>query len=422
MSIEHSQKVPFRAAGYSWAIREPWPDPEGLRVVIRRLERLALLFVYVMPLLAQPAVPEGMKRVEFEGSPALLLRNNRIELTMLPKGGAFVHLTLRDDPTGMSPLWNPARMARETGKKPRPAGGGHFVCVDGFGEVSPEEKAAGLPGHGEAHREPWAITETEKKGGVLSVSFLAELPLAQERFRRTVRMVDGESVIYVESSLESLLSFDRPVFWAEHATIGSPFLEPGKTVVDMPAKQSKTRTHIDEGGPYPHRLKDFVEFTWPNAPGEKGETIDLRVAPLAPHSLDHTTSLMDPERPLVFVTALHTERQLLLGYVFKREEFPWLQCWDNYAPDGDMARGMEFSTQPFDVPRREVLDKGKLFGTSVFRWLPARSAIQSRFLFFYTKVPAGFTRVDDVVLREGKLLITDVTAGKTVHLAASRGL
>ncbi|MSV30662.1 MAG: hypothetical protein EXQ52_18240 [Bryobacterales bacterium] len=391
------------------------------------MKRLGLPFVgllLVSPALlsAQPAAPEGMTHVDFEGSPALLLRNDRIELTMLPKGGAFVNLTLRDDATRMSPLWNPARIARETGKKPRPAGGGHFVCVDGFGEVSPEEKAAGLPGHGEAHREPWAITESEKKGGTLSVSFLAELPLVQERFRRTVRMVDGESVVYVESSLESLLGFDRPVFWAEHATIGSPFLDPGKTVVDVSARQSKTRTHIDEEGPYPHRLKDFVEFTWPNAPGEDGKTIDLRVAPLQPNSLDHTTSLMDPERRLVFVTALHTERQLLLGYVFNREEFPWLQCWDNYAPDGDMARGLEFSTQPFDVPRREVLDKGKLFGTSVFRWLPARTTIQSRFLFFYTKVPAGFTRVDDVTLKDGKLLVTDSRAGKTVQLAASRGL
>ena len=46
-------------------------------------------------------------------------------------------------------------------------------------------------------------------------------------------MVDGENIVYVESRLENLLGFDRPVNWAEHATIGSPFLESGATVVDV---------------------------------------------------------------------------------------------------------------------------------------------------------------------------------------------
>ena len=44
-------------------------------------------------------------------------------------------------------------MAREAGEKNIfGSGAGHFVCVDGFGPVSAEEEAAGLPGHGEATR------------------------------------------------------------------------------------------------------------------------------------------------------------------------------------------------------------------------------------------------------------------------------
>ena len=46
------------------------------------------------------------------------------------------------------------RMARELGRPVKFDGGaGLFVCVDGFGPTSPEERAAGLPGHGEAHTE-----------------------------------------------------------------------------------------------------------------------------------------------------------------------------------------------------------------------------------------------------------------------------
>jgi hypothetical protein len=395
-------------------------------LVMRIPAAFASFLALCITAVAQSPGTEFLRRVEFEERPALLLSNDKIELTMLTTGGSFVNLVLKDDPERLSPLWNPVRMARESGEHRRGrgpgAGFGHFVCVDGFGPVSKEEQAAGMPGHGEAHTQPWEVLSSVKKDGVLSVAFSANLPLVQETFRRTVRLVDGEPVVYVESDLENLLAFDRPVCWAEHATIGSPFLEPGKTVVDMSARQAKTRTHADEQGPQPHRLVNFKDFTWPMAPGLDGQLIDLRAAPLNPNSLDHTTCLMDPGRTLVFVTALHSEKRLLLGYLFKREEYPWVQNWENYPSSMRMARGMEISTQPFDVPRREVIDMRSMFGAPVYRWLPAKSKIGSRFLFFYTKTPEGFQKVDDVILQNGKLDIEDRAAGKRITLPASVGL
>ncbi len=83
------------------------------------------------------------------------------------------------------------------------------------------------------------------------------------------------------------------------------------------------------------------------------------------------------------------------------------------------ARGLEFGTQPFDVSRREAVEMGKLFGQPAFRWLPAKSKIGTRFLLFYTRVPEGFTKVDDVRHENGSLVIEDKAAGKTIRLAAS---
>lgn len=363
-----------------------------------------------------------LKRVEFEQTQAVALANDKLELTLLPTGGAMVNLVIKGEASQLSPFWNPARIARDAGKPPRGAGGGHFVCVDGFGPPSDEEKAAGLPMHGEAHREPWTVDTATKSDGVTTVSFSAKLPLVQEVFRRTLRIADGESVFQVDSELESLVAFDRPINWGEHATIGSPFLAPGKTVVDMSAKRSKTRGHDDEENPYPHRLASFVEFTWPQAPGVDGGSVDLRNEPLNPNSLDHTTSLMDPERKLAFVTALNLEHHLLLGYVFLRDEYPWLQIWESYPPDMGAARGLEFSTQPFDIPRRQVIERGPMFDTPVVRWLPAKSKIASRFLVFYTTVPPEVTRIDDVALEGGELIIRDRASNKTMKLKASLGL
>jgi len=346
-----------------------------------------------------------------DGKPALTIANDRLSLAIRTEGGAMVRLVLNDDPAAVNPLHT---------------GLGHFVCVDGFGPVSREERAAGLPGHGEAHIVPWTVTSSEKTGAApartTTVSFSATLPLVQEIFHRTIRVVDGENVVYIDSELENQLAFDRPVNWGEHATIGSPFLELGKTVVEMSATRAMTRSHDSQSDAPPHRLASFKPFNWPMAPALTGELIDVRPTPGTMPIGDHTTSLMDPARRLVFVTALNADRRLLLGYVFRREEYPWTQLWESYPSSDRLARGLEFATQPFDLPRREVIQTNALFDTPTYRWLPAKSRIASSFLMFYTRTPDGFHTVSDVVLDGGKLTVEDRGSGKRVVLTASRPL
>ena len=367
--------------------------------------------------MAQTSGADFLKRSTFEQIPAVVLSNGKLELTVLTTGGALASLVLRDDPEKLSPYWNPSRYARETGRKFTGFAMGHFVCVDGFGPVSPEEKDAGLMGHGEAHTRPWETKLAHKTEATATLTQSVKLPILQEVLTRTLRMVDGENVIYVQSELESLLGFDRPVNWGEHATLGSPFLEPGVTVVDMPAKQAQTRP--GKSGTIPMRLKPGKDFTWPMAAAENGGKVDVRLTPKNPNSHDHTTSLVDPKRKLGFVTALNPSKRLILGYVFRREDYPWVQSWDNYPPDLRMARGMEFATQPYDVPRRETIQTNTMFGAPTYRWLPAKSKIESRYLLFYCQAPEGFHKVDDVRVEGGKLIIEDRKARKQIRLDAS---
>src|SRR5260370_5067466 len=114
--------------------------------------------------LAQTSESGFLKKSSFEEIPALLLSNDKIELTVLTSGGALANLILRDDPDKLSPFWNPMRYARETGKKHSGYSMGHFVCVDGFGPVSPEEKEAGLSGHGQAPTPPGGTKFSRQDG------------------------------------------------------------------------------------------------------------------------------------------------------------------------------------------------------------------------------------------------------------------
>jgi hypothetical protein len=333
------------------------------------------------------------------GQTAIKITNDKLELTIDAKGGRFSRLVMREGEPS-SPL----------------AAIGHFLALDGFGAASAEEQALGMPFHGEANSQVFKIVDKHDAG---SVTLEAALPLAQETLTRTVELANGESVIYVTSHLESQVTVDRPVSWAEHATIGPPFMEKGKLVVDMPATNCRVRPY--KPGPIPGHLVYDRDFKWPMAPTVDGGMADIRVIPTDHNWLDLASCQMDPGRRLGFVTALHLEKHVVYGYVFRRQDYPWLMSWMNFTGDDRAARGMEFSTQPFDISHRETVAMSPLFGTPTFRWLPAKAKIETRFLIFYTKVPEGFLGIDDVTLEGGKLTIID-RSGKRVVLAAARDL
>jgi len=387
---------------------------------------------------AQPVA--GPREITFEGQKAVTLSNQKLQVTLLDQGSILASVVLADDPEKLNPLWNPLRLAREAGRQPRFDGTfGHFVCVDGFGQPSAEERAAGLPGHGEAHATQFEVTQGSSTS---EVSFTAKLPIVQEQFTRTFRMVEGENVVYVDSELESLLGFDRPVNWAEHATVAAPFLEPGKTTIALSGTRSQTRDYAAEqkrlgrggsgrGGAgrgrgnapaVQRRVVPGKDFAWPLAPGLDGNPVDMHIIPENPHFLDHAATLLDPSRELEWVSAFNSEKRLVYGYIFRREDYPWVQHWGNYPSDTQVVRGMEFSTQPYDVSRRDAVTQNSMFGAPTYRWLPAKSKIGSHFLLFYTRVPAGFNQVDDIRLENGQIVIEDKSSGKRLTLAASRGL
>jgi hypothetical protein len=341
--------------------------------------------------------------------------NDKLEVAVVKQGGSMLRILIQGDPEGLSPYGNPEMVPQvPDNRKLQGPMVGHFVCVDGFGNPSAEERAAGLAMHGEAYLEPWRLTASEKQGATATVKFNVDMPLLQEAFTRVLRMVDGESVIYVDSELESKVAFDRTANWGEHPFLFPPFLEPEETVVDMSGTRARTRT----GG---QRLPfaQGLDFVWPTVPGADGKPVDLRAQPANVTWMGHTTTLMDPSRPLAYVTALNTARHYLLGYVFRREEYPWVQNYMQYTPNGWSGRGIEFATQPFDLPRRQMVELNKMFDTPVYRWLPAKSKIATRFLLFYVRSPEGMTRVDDVRLENGKLVVEDRASGRTLTLAAS---
>lgn len=362
-------------------------------------------------------------RTTFDGRPAVIVSNDKLDMTIALRGGAFAKLLRKDDPQHLSPLWDPTAEARSAGlPAPTDASLGHFVCVDGFGVPSNEEQKAGFPTHGEAHERVFDIAHFDQQSGAESLTLKVNLPLAHETFSRSIRMAPGEDVVYITSVLESDLDFDRPISWAEHATIGAPFLEPEVTVVDVSSKRATTRPYPASDAPT-RRFASGKAFTWPNIPAQHGGTIDGRPTPqMPPSSEDMITVVLGSQHNYAFMTMVNRRRHALFGYLVRPSDYPWMQDWEYYSNAKTVARGLEFSTQPYGMPRRQVVEMHDLLNTPTFRWLSAKSKLETRFIMFYTQTPDGFGRVSDIDLKNGKLIVVDRESNQTIEVGAAEAV
>jgi hypothetical protein len=244
---------------------------------------------------------------------------------------------------------------------------GHNLCLDIFGGPSEEEARAGFPVHGEASTGRYDIDTTSS-----SLTMRMLLPEAQLRFERRIDLA-GRAV-RVREQIDNLAATDRPAGWTQHVTLGPPFLEHDRTEFRVSAARSK----VFEGtfGPADY-LASGAEFDWPHAPRAAGGTHDLRRFPGGNPSSAYTAQLIDTAHEHGFFVAFSPASHLAFGCVWRRADFPWMGIWEENrarpsAPWNreTVTRGMEFGVSPFPETRRQMVERGALFGTPTFRWIP----------------------------------------------------
>jgi hypothetical protein len=323
------------------------------------------------------------------GRSAATIENDHVRVTVLRQGGHIAEILHK--PTGVNPLWTPPWPSiepREYRPELHPEYGdgveakllsgimGHSLCLDIFGPPSEDEAAAGLGVHGEGSVAAYDIRQT---GDALLMR--ACLPLAQIRFERTLEL-HGYTVQILEI-VESLAACDRPIAWTQHVTLGPPLLESGVTKFRISATQSRVFEGKFGTADY---LASGADFEWPHAPRSGGGFVDLRVFNGAAVSSAFTAHLMDPQSEEVFFSATHPGLNVSFGYFWRRSDFPWLGIWEenrsrNHAPwnSETITRGMEFGVSPMPESRRQMVDRGALFGVPAYRWLPAHGRLKAAY-------------------------------------------
>lgn len=286
-----------------------------------------------------------VEQARWRGVDAWTLRGAKIEAVVTCTGAHLAAIRTPGDE--LNPLWQPpwpAAAPRSGTAHPEVYGEGpeasllaaivgHNLCIDRFGPPWPGERR---PVHGEAGVVAWTCATA---AGGESVDLHAELPEAALRVTRRFRM-DAE-----EMTVTTIVAHDggqpRDIEWAEHVTIGDPFLDgarfaasaDGAWIWSGEPREQWRFPDADPDGPV--SVDDALQMPGSGSDHAVGDIVTLRLRE-------------------GFFSAERKDLGRRLEYRWDAGEFPWLCLWTQHRSRTGKpwngvtrARGMEFSTKPF---------------------------------------------------------------------------
>jgi hypothetical protein len=307
-------------------------------------------------------------------------------------GGAIVdfHLTEND----VNPLsWN--HPVNADGK---PRAMGHFICFDRWGPASAAETKKGMPWHGEATSVYWQlVSKPTTKDNKVFAEVACELPMAGLNLKRRIELDMNSPVLTVTEEITNVNKLGRMYNLVQHATIGPPFLDES-TLVDTRVKKGLTQQ-----GKMP--LPEEPVIYWPKAVYQ-GRLIDFRR--LSDDAGPGVVSFVfDDKDKYGWVTACNPEKELLLGYFWQTNQYPWLNMWRQVQDGRPSAYGFEFGTTGLHQPFKILVEKGKIFDRQLYEYIDADETITKTYTGFLARIPKDYKGVADIDFGETSITLKE---------------
>lgn len=115
-----------------------------------------------------------------------------------------------------------------------------------------------------------------------------------------------------------------------------------------------------------------------------------------------------------WVTASNPLKNLLIGYIWKLEEYPWVNFWRSMTKGQPAAFGIEFGTMGLHEPMTIVAKKGKIFDREIYDYIDAGEVKEKSLTAFQTEIPPGYRGVKEVTKNDRQLVITEQATGNQV--------
>ena len=332
-----------------------------------------------------------------QANTALLFDGTKAHLEVQTEGSAITHFSLKKNHI------NPFTWALESGQMPKPnAGGpvfrGHFLCMGRWGAASEAEQKAGVPHNGEVNTLTWKVIQpVETKNELISAEAECLEIKDQMKVTRKITMPKSGTSFLMTETAENTSYNDRVYNFTQHPTIGEPFLAPS-TLIDCNAGLG-----FDQRADIQSLEKSA--FNWPEGHLVDGFA-DLR---MVNDDRGYVTTHIFPDTCKTgWVTACNPEQKMILGYIFKTKEYPWLNLWHWKKNKKPFAHGLEFGTTGLGQPYKTLIDNCvNFFGRKSYEWINTGEKITKHYVCFLAELPEHFEGVGSLQYSNGKIFITE---------------
>lgn len=333
------------------------------------------------------------------------LNNNSSQLSIDLQGGAIVGFqlnTLKINPF----TWKVTTEQMPTNNKSGAIFQGHFLCLGRWGAPTEGEMKAGVPHNGQAGRDRWKL-ETSEKSGVAKMT--ANAPLDGITVERIVHMDDKSAAYKVTERIKNVTAVGRLFNIVQHATIGTPFLD-STTLIDSNAKQGFLQAMC-----YPNPAA--YEFVFPNAYADSTKTpLDLCTS----KNKDSYVSTHIFSDSISWIVAATPNKRLLVGYIWKMKEYPWLNLWQQWVDGKLWAKGLEFGTTGVGKSYQELLAVDTQFhGKSSFFFLDATETVEKSYISFEMEIPTDFKGVGSLKIENASIVLVEKISNTIFYITTN---
>jgi hypothetical protein len=320
----------------------------------------------------------------------IILENSSTVLQLNAEGGSYSNFRLKDLPV------NPINW--ETTDPEQPPFKGHFLCFDRWGPPTGAEKANGFRHHGEVNTQKWQIVQKpQKTNNITKCVMSCRLPMGGLKLTRTVELPEGEPVFFVSEEIKNLNQYGRMFNIVQHVTLAPPFLDPNTLFDNNTEKgfEDKEDGSLNQEKPV---------LKWPEV-RHNHKKINLRK--FQDEWPRVSTFAFPRNEKYGWVTAANPEQNLLLGYIWETEDYPWINFWRHMEGGIPVAFGMEFGTTGLHEPFPVVAKKAKIFDRNIFEFIDAGEVIRKSFSAFLTKIPSNYRGVKKIELTESAIILSE---------------
>ena len=347
----------------------------------------------IMCLIACKKNDNNQKNKEIPRDTIVYLNNKNLQLGVDLYGGAFISLKINE--SEINPFtWQLTKAQMPENNKDGAVFQGHFLCLGRWGKPSAGEINAGIPHNGEPANSLWQLQIQEE--GQLQMK--SDAPLDGLSVVRKLAIHTQAPLVFVNENVTNNLTIGRIYNLVQHSTLGPPFLDTSLVV----------NSNAGSGFLQQHALPDPSAFSykWPLAELDSLKPpIDLRKTVNTNYV---TTHVFENDVELAWVTAFSPTHQLLLGYCWRKNDYPWLNIWNHFENERPMAKGLEFGTTGIGADYENLLAHDTRFkGNNSFEFIDAGARVAKNYYMFMFKTPDNTKNIKEVEINNNMLLIRD---------------